>query len=168
MSTGKPSKEASASVPCAAIPNFRLGRSTPDKRRYRTSHGSDRQRYTETGSTKSKTMNEVAVFALFSVPLLGFVSAAMLEFRRDHESLRRLTRMLPIVVAVVVSIVLLIDVHYPYLSFRLRLSRTMSAVSLLVALSALVCRYKSRLTAALVFMGGLVLAMFWLINRWVS
>lgn len=113
-------------------------------------------------------MNEVAVFALFSVPLLGFVSAGMLEFRRDRESLRRLTRMVPIVVAVVVSMILLIDLYYPYFSFRLRLSRTMSALSLLAAIAALVCRYKSRLTAPLVFMGGLVLAMFWLINRWVS
>jgi len=113
-------------------------------------------------------MNEVAVFALFSVPLLIFVSAGMVEFQRDRESLRRLTRMVPIVVAVVVSTILLIDLYYPYFSFRLRLSRAMSALSLLVAIAALVCRYKSRLTAALIFMGGLILAVFCLINRWVS
>ncbi|SRR6266481_2475447 len=58
--------------------------------------------------------------------------------------------------------------YYPYLSFRLHLSRTMSALSLLIAVSALVCRYKSRLTAALIFIGGLVLAFFWLLNRWVA
>jgi len=44
----------------------------------------------------------------------------------------------------------------------------MSALSLLIAVSALVCRYKSRLTAALIFIGGLVLAFFWLPNRWVA
>jgi glucose-6-phosphate-specific signal transduction histidine kinase len=113
-------------------------------------------------------MNEMAAFALFTVPLLCFVSAGMLEFQRDRGSLRNLTRMLPLAVAVVVSIVLLIDVYYPYFSFRLRLSRAMSALSLLVAVSALVCRYKSRLTAALIFIGGLVLAFFWLLNRWVA
>jgi hypothetical protein len=113
-------------------------------------------------------MNEIALFGLFSVPLLSFVSAGMLEFQRDRGSLRRLIRMLPLAVAVVVSIVLLVDVFYPYFSFRLRLSRTMSALSLLVAVSALVCRYKSRLAAALIFIGGLVLAFFWLLNRWVA
>jgi len=92
----------------------------------------------------------------------------MLEFRRDRGSLQSLTRMLLLAVAVVVSMVLLIDVYYPYFSFRLHLSRTMSALSVLIAVSALVCRYKSRLTAALIFIGGLVLAFFWLLNRWVA
>jgi PilZ domain-containing protein len=36
------------------------------------------------------------------------------------------------------------------------------------AVSALVCRYKSRLTTALIFIVGLVLAFFWLLNRWVA
>src|SRR6267154_2735166 len=66
------------------------------------------------------------------------------------------------------SCLLLIDVYYPYFSLRLHLSRTMSALSLLIAVSALVCRYKSRLTAALIFIGGLILALFWLLNRWVA
>jgi len=113
-------------------------------------------------------MNEMAAFALFTVPLLSFVAAGMLEFQRDRGSLQSLTRMLLLAVAVVVPIVLLIDVYYPYFSFRLHLSRTMSALSLLIAVSALVCRYKSRLTAALIFIGGLVLAFFWLLNRWVA
>ena len=74
-------------------------------------------------------MNEIAVFALSSVPVLSFVSAGVLEFQRDRGSLRSLTRILSLAVAVVVSIVLLIDLYYPYFSFRLRLSRSMSALS---------------------------------------
>ena len=35
-------------------------------------------------------MNELAAFALFVVPLLGFVSAGMHELRRDRQSLRSL------------------------------------------------------------------------------
>jgi hypothetical protein len=52
-------------------------------------------------------MNEMAAFALFTVPLLSFIAAGMLEFQRDRGSLRSLTRMLLLAVAVVVSIVLL-------------------------------------------------------------
>jgi hypothetical protein len=113
-------------------------------------------------------MNEIAVFALFSVLLLGFFSAGMREFQRDRGSLRSLSRMLPLAVAVVVCILLLIDIYRPYFSLRFHLSRTMSALSLLVAVSGLVCRYKSRLAAALIFIGGLVLAFLWLVNRWVA
>jgi hypothetical protein len=41
----------------------------------------------------------------------------------------------------------------------------MSALSLAVATCGVVCRYKSRLSAALIFIGGLVLAFLWLVNR---
>jgi hypothetical protein len=113
-------------------------------------------------------MNGMAIFALAlgAIPRLSFLSAGMLEARRDRRSLRSLIRALPLAVAIVVSIPLLIDLCYPWLSFRL--SKTMSALSLLVAVSALVCRYKSRLGAALIFVGGLVLAFLWLLNRWVA
>jgi hypothetical protein len=116
-----------------------------------------------------KAMNEATAFALLSasLPLLSFVSAGMLEFQRDRRSLRSLVRVLPLVFAVVVSISLMIDLYYPYFSLR-GLSKAMSALSLLVAVSALLCRYKSRVTAALIFIGGLVLAFIWLLNRWVA
>lgn len=115
-------------------------------------------------------MNEMAAagFAFLTVPLLTFASAGMLEFQRDRASLRSLIRMLPLAVAVVVAILLLIDVYNPYFSVRAQLSRPMSALSLLIAVSALICRYKSRLAAALIFVGGLLLAFFWLLNRWVA
>ena len=115
-------------------------------------------------------MNRMTViaFALCSIPFLSFVSAGVLEFQRDRPSLRSLTRMLPLAVAVIVSILLLIDLSYSDFSLRFRLSRPMSALSVLVAMSGLVCRYKSRLTAALIFIGGLVLAFFWLLNHWVA
>src|SRR5260370_4250450 len=106
-------------------------------------------------------------FGRLSIGVLTFVSAGMLELQRDRRSLRSLTRMLPLAVAVVVSVLLVIDIRYPWLSFRPSLSMTMSALSLLVAVCALVCRYKSRLTAALIFIGSLVLALLWILNRWV-
>ena len=110
----------------------------------------------------------LAAFALLIAPLLSFVSAGMLEFQRDRRSLRSVARMLPLAVAVALSVLLLIDVFHSEFSFRFRLSRPMSALSILVAVSALVCRYKSRLAAALIFIGGLVLAFFWLLNHWVA
>ena len=62
----------------------------------------------------------------------------------------------------------MIDVYNPYFSVRAQLSIPMSALSLLIAVTALICRYKSHLTAALIFVGGLLLAFFWLLNRWVA
>jgi len=106
-----------------------------------------------------------AGFALLTVPLLSFVSAGMFEFQRDRTSLRSLTRMLPLAVAGALSILLLIKVYDPYFSVRrVQLSRPMSTLSLLVAVSALVCRYKSRLTSALIVIGGQVLVFFWLMT----
>lgn len=62
----------------------------------------------------------------------------------------------------------MIDVYNPYFSVRAQLSRPKSALSLLIAVSALICRYKSHLTAALTFVRGLLLAFFWLLSRWVA
>lgn len=114
-------------------------------------------------------MNEIDLYVLFSVPLLSFVSAGMIEFQRDRQSLRSLKRMLPLAIAAVLSILLLIplDLYFQYVSSP-RLSILMSVLSFLVAVSALVCQYKSRLAAALIFIGGLVLAFFWLLNRVVA
>jgi hypothetical protein len=73
--------------------------------------------------------------------------------------------MLPLAVAGALSILLLIKVYDPYFSVRrVQLSRPMSTLSLLVAVSALVCRYKSRLTSALIVIGGQVLVFFWLMT----
>ena len=110
-------------------------------------------------------MNEIAAYAFLSVPLLSFVSAGMFEFQRDRESLRSLTRTLALGVGAVASVLLLIPVaiYFPYTSPSL--SRAMSALSLAVATCGPVCRYKSRLTVALIFIGGLVLAFFWILNR---
>jgi hypothetical protein len=116
---------------------------------------------------KAKAMDGMAAagFVLLTVPLLSFVSAGMFEFQRDRTSLRSFTRMVPLAVAGALSILLLIKIYDPYFSVRrVQLSRPMSALSLLVAVSALVCRYKSRLTSALIVIGGLVLAFFWLMT----
>ncbi len=108
-------------------------------------------------------MNEAAAFALCSVPLIVFFSASTVEFRRDRQSLRSLARSLPLAVALVVSILLLIDLPCPFIALR-DLSKTMSALSLLFVQPAFLCRYKSRLAACLIFVGGIALACFWLIT----
>ena len=112
-------------------------------------------------------MSETAVFAVFTVPFLVFVLAGNLEFQRDRKSLRSFTRMLPLVCAAFLSSLLIIDLHYPYLSlhFGIRFSQTLSALSLLVGVSALVCKYKSRAAKALIFSGGFILAFFWLLGQ---
>jgi hypothetical protein len=113
-------------------------------------------------------MNEIAVFLVFTIPLLIFVSVGILEFRGDQGTLRSRSRILPLALAVILSVALLVDVFHPYLSLALSLSRPMSVLALLVAVSAFFFRYKSRLSAALMFIGALVLAFFWLLNRWVA
>ena len=99
------------------------------------------------------------VTVVVTVPLLVFVLAGVLEFRRDRRSLRSLVRALPLVFAAIASILLLTEVYF---SLVPRLSPVMSALSLVVALAPFVCRYKSRLTAGLIFSGGLALAFLWL------
>ena len=113
-------------------------------------------------------MSELAALALFIFPLLSFVSAGIFEFRRDSESLQSLTRLAPILIAVALSIVLLIDLRLPYFSFHPWMSKTFVVLSLFIALSGLVCRYKSRVTAGLICIGGLVLTVLWLTNRWIA
>ena len=108
------------------------------------------------------------VLALSTVPLLSFVLSGALEFQRDRRSLRSLARALPVAVGGIAAIVFLTDIYSPYVSLTLSKSKTMSALSLLVALSALLCRYRSRLAATLIFCGGVVLAILWLLNRWVA
>ena len=128
--------------------------------------GRESRPYTRTESGKNRSMNKIAVFAFLCVPLLCFVSAGMLEFQRDRQSLRSPTRILPLILVTIFSILLLIpsDLYFQYVSSP-RLSVTMSALSLLGAASGVACRYKSRVTAALIVAGGLVLAFFWLLNR---
>jgi hypothetical protein len=113
-------------------------------------------------------MNEIDAFLVFTIPLLIFVSVGILEFRGDQGTLRSRSRILPLALAVILSVALLVDVFHPYLSLALSLSRPMSVLALLVAVSAFFFRYKSRLSAALMFIGALVLAFFWLLNRWVA
>jgi uncharacterized membrane protein SirB2 len=113
-------------------------------------------------------MSQMGAFAVFSSLLLAFLLAGVLELRQDRQSLRSFVRILPLVVAVLLSVSLLADIYRPYLSFEFHFSRTMSALSIFVAISSLVCRYKSRPAATLMFIGGLALALFWSLNRWVT
>jgi hypothetical protein len=112
-------------------------------------------------------MKNIVAFVLFFVPLLGFVSAAMLEFQRDRRSLRALSRSLPLALATIFSVLLPIDIVHPYFSFH-DLSVWIAAFALLVPACALACRYKSRVAATLIFLAGLLLAFFWYLNRFVA
>ena len=53
-------------------------------------------------------MNAILGICVLSLPLFCFVSAAFLELKRDRNSLRSLTRILPFAVAWAVSVFLLI------------------------------------------------------------
>jgi hypothetical protein len=113
-------------------------------------------------------VNEIAAFLVFTISLLSLASVGILEFRGKQGTVRSRTRILPLALAVIVSVVLLVDVFHPYFSLTLSLSLAMSALALLIAVSTFFFRYKSRLSAALMFIGALVLAFFWLLNRWVA
>lgn len=114
-------------------------------------------------------MNEMVVSALLAVPLPIFVSAGVLEYRRDRQSLRSFRRMLPLALAAVLSILLLIppDLYFQYV-WATRVFVPTCILSLSLAGSALVCRYKSSLAMALIFIGGLLLALLWFVNRIVA
>jgi hypothetical protein len=113
-------------------------------------------------------MNKIVAFLVSAIPLLSFVSVGILEFRGGQGTIRSRTRILPLALAVILSVALLVDVFHPFLFLALSLSRPMSALALLVALSTFFFRFKSRLSTALMFIGALVLALFWLLNRWVA
>jgi len=114
-------------------------------------------------------MNKVVVFALFTVPLLSLVLGAMVELRRDPGSLRSLRRTLPLAVAVVLWTLLLLPLGFDgYPSYWNLLANAMAALSFLVAVGSFFGGYKSRLSTALIFTGGLILTYLWLINRIVA
>lgn len=82
-------------------------------------------------------MVDPAVFAVFSLPVVVFVSAGIVEFRRDRQSLRSLRRLLPLAAALALSSLLhLFGYFFEKPDIVNRLSGMMSAASLLVGLSA--------------------------------
>jgi len=119
-------------------------------------------------------MNEIAVIALFTIPLLSLVSAGMLELRRDRGSLRSLRRMLPLAVAFISSILLLLFSVLelsnlgPYLSNWNLLATAMSGLSFLAGVGSFFGGYKSRVSTALIIVGALVLAILWRLTRLVA
>jgi hypothetical protein len=105
------------------------------------------------------------VLVLMSVPLLCFASAAVIEIRRDRASLNHLFRILPIVIGVIVCILFLLFLSDSPDFPSNRFCNAMSLAGLLVAACGFLCRYRSRFAAALIVVGGLLLAYFWLISR---
>jgi hypothetical protein len=106
-----------------------------------------------------------AALVLMSIPLFCFASAAVIETRRDRGSLRHLTRILPLAIATVASILFLSFVFESADFPSNRLCTAMSLTGLLVAACGFLSRYKSRFAAVLIVVGGLFLAYFWLISR---
>lgn len=91
----------------------------------------------------------------------------MLEYQCDRRSLRNLTRAVPLIIGVITAIFLLLPLHL-YLTSAVPsvlFSRTMAVMSAVIAACGVLCRYRSRFAAALVVLGGLVLAFLWLLNR---
>jgi len=102
---------------------------------------------------------------LMGVPLFCFASAAAIEIRRDPASLKHVVRILPIAIAAVASILFLSFLSDSPDFPSNRLCTAMSLAGLLVAACGFLCRYRSRFAAALIVVGGLLLACFWLISQ---
>jgi hypothetical protein len=106
----------------------------------------------------------VALVAM-GVPLFCFASAAAIEIRRAPASLKHPVRILPLAIAGAAS-VLFLSLIYDSPDFPSnRLCTAMSLVGLLVAACGFICRYRSRFAAALIVVGGLLLAFFWLMSQ---
>jgi hypothetical protein len=106
-----------------------------------------------------------AALVLMGVPLFLFASAAAIEFRRDPASLKHPVRIVPLAIAAVASILFLSILSDSPDFPSNRLCVAMSLAGLLVAVCGFLCRYKSRFAAALIVVGGLLLAYFWLISH---
>lgn len=98
-------------------------------------------------------------------PLFCFASATVIEIRRDRGSLQHLARIIPLAIGAVVSLLFLLLVSQSADVPSNRLCTTMSLSGLLVAACGFLCRYKSRLAAVLIVLGGLFVSYFWLISR---
>jgi hypothetical protein len=102
---------------------------------------------------------------LMGIPLFCFASATAIEIRRDRSSVKHLVRILPLAIAAVACILFLSFVFDSADFPSNRFCTAMSLTGLLVAACGFLCRYKSRLAAGLIVVGGLLLAYFWLISR---
>jgi hypothetical protein len=107
----------------------------------------------------------IAAIVLMGVPFFCFASAAAIEFRRDPASLKHPVRILPLAIAAVACLLFLSflsnSLHFP----TNRLCVALSLAGLLVAVCGFLCRYRSRFAAALIVVGGLLLAVFWLLGQ---
>ena|SRR5690348_96351 len=116
-------------------------------------------------------MDQIGLFALVIAPFVILVFGGIVEFRRDRQSLRSPVRLVPLALAGVLSVSLPVTGIVPdpcSLLSSAALPVTMAVLSLFVAVSALTCRYRSRIAKALLVAGALILAVLWLANRCVA
>src|SRR3984893_7347990 len=99
-------------------------------------------------------------------PIAFFLLAGMLEIRRDAGSVRSLSRAIPVLLGIGVAVLLLVPLHLyiPSTSGSFFLSRTMTAVSLVILGCGFVCRFRSRPAATFVVAGGGGLVSFFVFN----
>jgi hypothetical protein len=104
------------------------------------------------------------------LPVLFLALAAMFDYISDRHSLRSPTRALPIAIGVCVAIPLSVPLHLylPHTTSSLWLSRGMAAISMIIAACGILSGYKSRVAAAFVVVGGMLLAFLWILNRLVA
>lgn len=107
----------------------------------------------------------ITVLVVMGVPLVCFAFAAAIEFRRDPSSLKHPVRFLPLAIAAVASILFLSFLFDSPVFPSNRLCKMMSLAGLVVAACGVLCQFKSRLAAALMVVGGLLLAFFWLMSQ---
>lgn len=112
------------------------------------------------------TMPTVIVPIVAASPILCFAIAATMEFRQDRGSLRSVVRALPLAIGGGAAVLFFvpIDSYLPSTTGSFLFSRILTITSILVAACGVLCRFNSRLAAALVVIGGAVLAFFWLDN----
>ena len=100
-------------------------------------------------------------------PAFCFVLAAIFETQVNRTSLRSASRGLPLVVGVCLSGLLFVPLHQhlPSLAAALLLSKALAVTSLVIATCGIVSRFRSKVAAAFVVIGGIALAWFWFLHR---
>jgi hypothetical protein len=103
----------------------------------------------------------------FVTPLVCFVASASYEFRSRRSGAADMLSLLAPALGAIFAVLLLVPLNLaPQRSGAL--SNVMVVLSVLIAASGLLVRYKSTIAKILVPLGGALLAFFWFFNRTVA